>query len=162
MERRVSNCTIVQWIWARKVYGFAMVFHKRANLVFIKWHQSHWSVDASTSDGARYIHVHPVTRRVHMQWNVDEMLDKALLQSKQSLLKEREEIRLTLAVKVTRKTQKSTLSNKETEAITNDKRVHSSRSEDAAVRECGKRTKTTHATIEFRLACRPCSCFETL
>jgi len=45
------------------------------------------------------------------------------------------------------------------EATTNDKRVHSSCSEDAAVGECGKRTKTMHATIEFRLACGH---FETL
>jgi len=90
------------------------------------------------------------------------MLDKAFLQSKQSLLEEREEIRLTLVVKVTRKTQKSTLANKEMEAATNDKCVHSSHSEYTAVRECGKRTKMTHATIEFRLACGPCSCFETL
>jgi len=74
------------------------------------------------------------------------MLDKVFLQSKQSLLEEREEIRLTLAAKVTRKTQKLTLVNKETEAATNDKRVHSSRSEYTAVRECGKRTKMTHAT----------------
>jgi len=61
-----------------------------------------------------------------------------------------------------RKTQKSTLLNKETEATTNDKHVHSSCSEDAAVGECGKRNKMKHATIEFRLACGPCSHFETL
>jgi len=48
------------------------------------------------------------------------------------------------------------------EAATNDKRVHSSRSEYAAVGECGKRTKTTHAIIEFRVACGPCGHFETL
>jgi len=48
------------------------------------------------------------------------------------------------------------------EATTNDKCVHTSCSEDAAVGGCGKRTKMTHATIEFRLACGPCSCFETL
>jgi len=65
----------------------------------------------------------------------------------------------TSAAKMTRKTQKSTLVNKEAEAATNDKRVHSSRSENTAVGECGKRTKTTHATTEFRLACRPCGCF---
>ena len=47
-------------------------------------------------------------------------------------------------------------------AATNDKHVHSSRSEYEAVGECGKRTKMTHATIEFRLACRPCGRFETL
>jgi len=64
--------------------------------------------------------------------------------------------------KVTRKTQKSTLANKETEAATNDKCVHSSHGEDAAVGECEKRTKTTHATIEFRLACGLCGRFETL
>jgi len=87
---------------------------------------------------------------------------QAFLQSKQSLLKEQEEIRLTLVAKVMRKTQKSTLVNKETKAATNDKRVHSSHSEYAAVRECGKKTKTTHATIEFRLACGPCGRFETL
>jgi len=45
------------------------------------------------------------------------------------------------------------------EAATNDKQVHSSCSEDAAVGECGKRTKTMHATIEFRLVCEPCSHF---
>jgi len=162
MERRVSNCAIVQWIWAHEVYGFAMAFHKRANLVFIKWCQLHRSVNALTSDSAQYIHAYPVTRHVHMQWNVDEMLDKVFLQSKQSLLEEWEEIRLTLVAKVTRKTQKSMLSNKETEATTNDKHVHSSRSEDAAVGECGKRIKMTCATIEFRLACRPCGRFETL
>jgi len=64
--------------------------------------------------------------------------------------------------KVTRKTQKLMLSNKETEATTNDKRVHSSRSEDTAVGECGKRSKTMHATIEFRLACEPYGHFKTL
>ena len=90
------------------------------------------------------------------------MLDKVFLQSKQSLLKEQEEIRLILATKVTRKTQKMTLVNKEMEATTNDKCVHSSRSEYAAVGEYGKRTKTTHATIEFRLACGPCGRFEAL
>ena len=61
-------------------------------------------------------------------------------QSKQSLL---EETRLTSEAKVTRKTKKSTVANKETEAATNDMRVHSSHSEDIAVGECGKRTKTT-------------------
>jgi len=90
------------------------------------------------------------------------MLDKAFLQSKQSLLEEQEEIRLTLAAKVMRKTQKSTLANKEMEAATNDKCVHSSCSEYVAVGECGKRTKMTHATIEFRLACGPCGHFEAL
>jgi len=133
-----------------------------ADLVFIKWRQSHQSVNALTSDGTRYIHTRPVARHVHVRWNVDETLDKAFLQSKQSLLEEREEIRLTLAAKVTRKTQKSTLANKETEAATNDKCVHSSHSEYAAVGECGKRTKTTHATIELRLACGPCGHFEVL
>jgi len=139
-----------------------MAFHKRADFVFIKWCQSHWSVNALTLDGAQYIHACPVARCVHVQWNVDETLDKVFLQSKQSLLEEREEIRLTLVAKVTRKTQKSTLANKETEAATNDKRVHSSRSEYAAVGECGKRIKTTRATIEFRLACEPCGRFEAL
>jgi len=61
--------------------------------------------------------------------------------------------------KVMRKIQKSTLANKEMEAATNDKHVHSSRSEDAAVGECGKRTKMTRAKIEFRLACGPCGRF---
>jgi len=51
------------------------------------------------------------------------------------------------------------LANKEMEAATNDKHVRSSRSEDAAVGECGKRTKMMHAKIEFRLSCRPCSRF---
>jgi len=55
-----------------------------------------------------------------------------------------------------RKTQKSMLANKEMEATTNDKCVHSSRSEDAVVGECGKRIKMMYATIEFRLACGPC------
>jgi len=54
------------------------------------------------------------------------------------------------------------LANKETEAATNDKCVHNSRSEYAAVGECGKRTKTMHATIEFRLACGPFGRFEAL
>jgi len=139
-----------------------MAFHKRANLVFIKWRQSHRSVNTLTSDGTWYIHAHPVARRVHVQWYVNETSDKAFLQSKQSLLEEREEIRLTLAAKVTRKTQKSMLANKETEAATNDKCVRSSHSEYTAVGECGKRTKTMHATIEFRLACGPCGRFETL
>ena len=58
-------------------------------------------------------------------------------QSKQSLL---EETRLTSAVK--RKVQKSTVANKDTETASNDTRVHSSHSEDAAAVECGKRTKT--------------------
>jgi len=61
--------------------------------------------------------------------------------------------------KVMRQTQKSMLANKETEAATNDKCVHNSHSEDAAVGECGKKTKTMHTTIEFRLACRSCSRF---
>jgi len=81
------------------------------------------------------------------------------LQSKQSLFEEQEEIRLISAAKVTRKIQKLTLANKETEAATNDKCVHSSRSEDAAVGECGKRAKMMHATIEFRLACGSCCHF---
>jgi len=51
------------------------------------------------------------------------------------------------------------LANKEMEPVTDDKRVHSSCSEDVAVEECGKRTKTMHATIEFRLACGPCGHF---
>ena len=46
--------------------------------------------------------------------------------------------------KVTRKTKKLTVANKETEAATNDTRVYSSHSEDAAaVGECWKRTKMT-------------------
>ena len=61
-------------------------------------------------------------------------------QYKQSLLEQREETRVTSAAKVTRKTQRSTV---ETESATNDTRVHSSRSEGAAVGECEKRTKTT-------------------
>ena len=42
-----------------------------------------------------------------------------------------------------KKTQKLTVVNKETEAVTDDTHVHSSYSEDASVGECGKRTKTT-------------------
>ena len=59
------------------------------------------------------------------------------LQSKQNLLKG---TRLTAKKKI----QKSTVANKETEAATSDTQcVHNSRSEDAAVGECVKRTKTT-------------------
>ena len=50
-----------------------MAFHKIGDLVFIKWHQSHWSVNALMSDSARYIHTHPVTIRMHVQGNVDAM-----------------------------------------------------------------------------------------
>ena len=63
-------------------------------------------------------------------------------QSKQRLLKE---TRLTSVTKPTRKTLKSTILNKDTEATSNDARVHSSRGKDTAVGapECGKRTSKT-------------------
>ena len=60
-----------------------------------------------------------------------------LKQSKQSLLEQREETRLTSAAKVMRK-KKSTGTNKKTEVATNDMRVHSSHSW-----RMWERTKTT-------------------
>ena len=71
-------------------------------------------------------------------------------QSKQSLL---EETRLTSAAKVTRKTKKSTVANKDTEAATNDTRVHSSHAGEEN-QDDGSAT-----TIKFRLACGPCGRF---
>ena len=67
-------------------------------------------------------------------------------QSKRRLLEEtRLTSSLTSVTKPTRKTLKSTISNKDTEATSNDARVHSSRGKDAAVGapECGKRTRKT-------------------
>ena len=104
-------------------------------------YKSPWSVNTLTSDGARYIHARPwlelcTSKRMLIQH--ETRCSTRIKQPKQSLLKE---TRLTSAV--TRKTQKSTVANKYTETASKDTCVHSSRSEDAAVGECGKRTKTT-------------------
>ena len=79
-----------------------------------------------------------------------------LKQSKQSLLEEREETRLTSAAKVTRKTKKSTAANKETEAAINDMRVHNSHSEEQLE---NVEENQDDGLIEFRFACRPCGRF---
>ena len=79
-----------------------------------------------------------------------------LKQSKQSLLEEREETRLTSAAKVTIKTKKSTAANKEMEAATNDTHVHSSHSEEQ-LENVGK--NQDDGPIKFRFACGPCGRF---
>ena len=73
-----------------------------------------------------------------------------LKQSKQSLLKLREETRLTSVAKATRKTKKSTAANKETEAATNDNRVHSSHIEEQ-LENVGE--NQDDRPIKFRLPC---------
>ena len=75
------------------------------------------------------------------------------LNSLNTVTEEREETRLTSAAKVTRKTKKSTAVNKETEAVTNDTRVHSSHSEEQ-LENVGE--NQNDGPIEFRFACRPC------
>jgi len=107
MERRVSNCTIVQWIWARKVYSFAMAFHKRADLMFIKWHQSCWSVNA-WRQMAPGIFTYILWLDI-CTWKEMSMQCETWHSSR---IKEREKIR---HISATRKTQKSTVANKETE-----------------------------------------------
>ena len=79
-----------------------------------------------------------------------------LKQSKQSLLEQREETRLTSVAKATRKTKKLTAANKETEAATNDMRVHSSHIEEQ-LENVGENQED--GPIKFRLACGPCGRF---
>ena len=77
-------------------------------------------------------------------------------QSKQSLLEQREETRLISAAKAIRKTKKSTAANKETEAATNDTRVHSSHIEEQ-LENVGE--NQDDGPIKFWLACGPCGRF---